>query len=126
VFGLRVVLVLHLARLTTTVSMILIRIGLAALGAFFATLSALLAATVFRFVLARSFRATVRAFGATRFGLLLLIGLRRALRHRHREDGQQEGEQHNEYSALSGFHFCSPRQMMITIRDTSAHTGTPL
>jgi hypothetical protein len=46
--------------------------------------------------------------------------LRRTLAHRDCERRQQEGEQHNEYSALSGFHFYSPIQM-ITVR-TPAHT----
>src|SRR5687768_10266382 len=95
---------------------------LAALGAFFTAFSAFFAATL-RFVLARAFRTTVRAFGATRFRFLLLIGLRRALGHRDGEGSQQEGEQHNEYSALSGFHLISPIRLMITVWNTSAHTG---
>jgi hypothetical protein len=81
----------------------------AALGAFFTAFSAFLAAALGCF-LARAFSATLCAFGTTRFRLLL-IGLGRALRtlgHRHCESGQQEGEQHDDYSALSGFHCSSP------------------
>src|SRR5687768_11962121 len=102
--------------------MILVRVGFAAFGAFLAAFSALFAAAL-AFVLTLAFGATLRTLGATRFGFLLLIGLSRSLGHRDREGSQQEGEQHDEYSALSGFHFCSPIQM-ITVR-TPAHTGIP-
>ena len=125
VLGFGVVICLHLARVTTAVSVVLVRMVLvrmvrAALGAFLAAFGALFAAAI-GFVLTRTLSATLRAFGATRFGFLVLIGLRRALGHRDCESGQQEGQQHNEYSALSGFHFLSPRQMMITVRPP-AHT----
>jgi membrane protein implicated in regulation of membrane protease activity len=96
--------VVEFARFTTAAGVFLICIVLAALGAFLTTLSAFFAAALSLFF-ARAFSATVRAFGTTRFGFLLLIGLRRALRHRDREGSQQEGEQHNDYRALSGFHF---------------------
>jgi hypothetical protein len=111
----------HLAGITTAVGVILVRMLLAALSAILAAFSAFFAAALV-LVLARTFRATLRAFGTTRFGFLL-IGLRSALRtlgHRDRESSQQEGEQHNEYSALSGFHFVL-LFMMITGR-TPAHT----
>ena len=119
----RIMLGVHVARLATTaVSVILVRMLLAALGAFLTAFSAFFAAALVR-VIAGTFGATLRALRTTRFGFLL-IGLRsalRTLRHRDREGSQQEREQHDEYSALSGFHFVSPIQMMITGR-TSAHT----
>jgi hypothetical protein len=120
VLGFGVVIHLHLARVATAGSVVFVRMVCAALGAFLAAFGAFFAAAI-GFVLARTFSATLRAFGTTRFGFLVLIGLRRALGHRDCESGQQEGEQHNEYSALSGFHVYSPRQMMITVRPP-AHT----
>jgi hypothetical protein len=110
VLGFCVVLRVELTRFTATAGMVLISMLSAALGAFFTTLSAFLAAAI-SLVLARAFSATLLALGATRFGLLLLIGLRRArlpLAHCNHEGGQQQCEQHNDYSALSGFHTCSP------------------
>lgn len=106
---LRVVLSAELTRFTTAVSMILISSMLgAALSALFTTLGAFLAATLRFLVFARAFGATLLALGTTRFGFLLLICLRCAglsLAHCDRKSSQKEGEQHNEYSALSGFHF---------------------
>jgi hypothetical protein len=104
-----VVLRVELARLTTTGRMVLVSMLSAAFGALFTTLGAFLAAAL-ALVFARAFSATLLALGTTRFGLLfLLIGLRSSgltlARHRNRERSQQEREQHNEYSALSGFHF---------------------
>jgi hypothetical protein len=108
---LRVVLSAELTRFATTVSVILISMLSAALGARFTTFGAFLAATL-ALVLARgALSATLLALGTTRFGFLLLIGLRCAgltLAHCDRKDSQEEGEQHNENSALTGFHFCSP------------------
>src|SRR6185503_16970734 len=108
--------------------MIFIRsLFLATLGAVFTAFSAFFAAALgFGVVmLTRIFRAALLAFGATRFGfLLLLIGLRRdrsSLRHRHRECSKDEGEQHNEYCALSGFHFCSPIELTITVGHQRTH-----
>src|SRR5688572_3914387 len=105
----------QLTRFTTAAFVLL-----AAFSAFLTTLGAFLAAAL-RFVLARAFSTTVRAFGATRVGLLLLVGLRRALGNANCERGEQQGEQRNENSALSGFHFCSPMQMMITVRHQRTH-----
>jgi hypothetical protein len=119
-FDFRIMLRIELARFTATSGMILVSMLLAALGAFLTTLSAFLAATL-TFVLARAFGATLLAFGATRLGLLLLICLCCALCHGDRECGQEEREQHNENSALSGFHFCSPIQMMITVGHQRTH-----
>jgi hypothetical protein len=97
------------------------RLFLATLGAFFTACSAFFAAAL-RFgavMLTRTFRAALRAFGATRFGFLL-IGLRRALRHRHRECSKDKCEQHYEYCALSGFHFYSPIET-ITVGHQHTH-----
>jgi hypothetical protein len=102
-----VVLSTELTRFTTTVSVILISMLGATLGTLSTTLGAFLTATVCIFVFARAFGATLLALGTTRFGFLL-IGLRCAgltLAHCDRKGSQEEGEQHNEYSALSGFHF---------------------
>lgn len=105
---LRVVLSTELTRFTATVGVILISMLGATFGALFTTLGAFLAAALRLVVFARAFGATLLALGTTRFGFLLLIGLRCAgltLAHCDRKGGQEEGEQHNEYSALSGFHF---------------------
>jgi hypothetical protein len=123
VLHVRVVLPAEFARLAATTGVILLTVLLAALGAFFTAFGAFFAAAL-AFMLARhTFSAALRAFGATRFGFLLLIGLRRSLAHRNCKSSQHEHEQHYEYSALLGFHVCSPMEM-ITVRDTSAHTGT--
>jgi hypothetical protein len=115
----------ELARFTATIGMILISMLSAALGAWFTTFGAFLAAAISLLMFARrALGATLLALGATRFGLLLLIGLRRGLltlaADRNRESSQQEGEQHNEYRALSGFHFSSPKKM-ITVGHQCTH-----
>jgi hypothetical protein len=104
--------------------MILVSVLGAALGALFTTLGAFFTAAIGFLVLTRTFGATLLALGTTRFGLLLLIGLRCAgltLAHCDCKGSQEEGEQHNEHSALSGFHFVSPIRMMITVGHQRTH-----
>jgi hypothetical protein len=90
----------------------------AALSAGLTTFGAFLAAALSLIVFTRAFGAALLALGTTRFSLLFLVGLRCAgltLAHCDRKGSQEEREQHNEHSALSGFHFVSPIGMMITV-----------
>ncbi|HEX2271486.1 MAG TPA: hypothetical protein VHH35_18220 [Pyrinomonadaceae bacterium] len=73
-------LCVQLTRITAAAVVFLVRVVLAALGAFFTTLGAFFTAAR-RSFFAGTFRATARAFRAARFGLLLLISLRCALGH---------------------------------------------